>query len=543
MKINLTKLLCIGIILIISIALWTRKITVGGFSWSDAPIHAMDGVFVYDFISSFPIEDAKDWAYRYYAKYPCLGLIVFYPPLYPLVEAGMYFLLGISVFAARMTVVLFGVLGATGLYLLLKELFDDNFLSILLALVWITLPSTVNWATQVMLEVPTTSMIILSAYFYLRFRGTQKVLWWVLMWVFVLLAFLTKQWSVFIIPVFVVDYLIAKRFKGIDLAKIIIGVISLLLIFLYIHFTGKVAYLSKLLVKGEVPWKHITEISTWFFYLKSLPEVVGWLVLILTVAGVICIAVKRKFVKFALPLFWFVVFYLFATVIWWKEVRYFYLITPSCVILIGGVFLISNRRVFRNVIYIVVLSAVVYQAVFAWFSFPRRLNNYIDSARFVSAQPDAKFVLVDAIRDGQFIFDLRRVQGKDGKVWVLRGSKLLYSRAARKRWWYEEYVKSEEDILEIIRKYHIRYVVVEDRPPDHPNWREFFLRPSLLLRNLLKESRLFKEVYVQPVSVDDVIWRRVNLKVYRYVGRFDKIKWTISIPIPAMGGEIRLPLE
>src|SRR5690242_10154064 len=53
----------------------------GAFYWSDAPRHALNGVFVMDFLRAAPIHDPAGFAYRYYAQYPALTILL-YPPLF-----------------------------------------------------------------------------------------------------------------------------------------------------------------------------------------------------------------------------------------------------------------------------------------------------------------------------------------------------------------------------------------------------------------------------------------------------------------------------
>ena len=67
----------------------------GAFYWSDAPRHALNGVFVKDLLLDLPLDDPAGYAYRYYAQYPALT-ILFYPPLFYAISAPFYALLGVS---------------------------------------------------------------------------------------------------------------------------------------------------------------------------------------------------------------------------------------------------------------------------------------------------------------------------------------------------------------------------------------------------------------------------------------------------------------
>ena len=66
----------------------------GEFWWSDAPRHALNGVFVKDLIAAMPAHPGA-WAMQYYVQYPALT-ILFYPPLFYAISAPFYALFGVS---------------------------------------------------------------------------------------------------------------------------------------------------------------------------------------------------------------------------------------------------------------------------------------------------------------------------------------------------------------------------------------------------------------------------------------------------------------
>jgi len=90
----------------------------GEFWWSDAPRHALNGVFVNDLVATMPAHPAA-WAMQYYVKYPALT-ILFYPPLFYVVSAPFYALLGVSHATALVVVMVHYFALACGLYLLAR---------------------------------------------------------------------------------------------------------------------------------------------------------------------------------------------------------------------------------------------------------------------------------------------------------------------------------------------------------------------------------------------------------------------------------------
>ncbi len=517
----------------------------GGFSWSDAPLHAMDGVFIYDFVHALPISNAKQWAYQYYARYPSLGLIVFYPPFFAIVEACVYALLGISVFAARFTVIVFAVIAFWSIYLIAKMLFDKTS-ALLAAGIWATLPATVVWSRMVMLEIPTTAIILAGSFCYLKYRESEHIRWLAMTAIFVVIAFMTKQWAIFIAGVFLIDLLMQNGWKKtFSQRNIIAACLAAGVIVGYMIFSSRYAALSKLLVRGN-HWRHLFQIESWLFYIKSLPEIFGIPALCLAVAGLLIAIVYKQIRAIRIAILWAGIFYLFATVIAYKEVRYFYFITPAGVLIaVGGLSATLKQTNLARTGQILLGVLLGLQTVNALRISPERLNDYSQAANLIVKRNDANLVLVDATREGQFIFDMRRLQGSDGRIFILRGSKLLYSRAARRRWRYQEHIKTQADILQLIRRYAIRYIVVESTAPDVPDWQDYFPPPSQKLRRLLRKKKLFRKLAEFPVSPrrEDKIWGNVKLQVYRYRGRLKRKSETIKIPIPSMGRDIYIKLR
>ncbi len=531
-------------IVAISLLVWSRQIHVGGFSWSDAPLHAMDGVFVLDLAKAAPIGHLKGWMQDYYARYPSLGMIVFYPPFFATVEATFYAIFGISVLTARLSVLFFAVGGLLAMYWVARQLFDRT-AGLLAAGLWASLPGTVLWSRQVMLEVPTTAMLLATCGCYLQYKTSRSVTWLVLTAVGLVLATFTKQWAIFFGVVLLLDLVrslgIRKTFST---PHALAGGVSLLVIGAYMVMSARYAALSKYLVWEDGGWRHLLGIDNWLFYLKSLPQedVMGWPMVGFAALGFLLAASASQVKRLRVATLWAVVFYIFASVISYKEPRYLYLITPAGVLLaVGGLCHGLEKTRLKVTGRALLTFLMLYQFAYGWGQDPERLTSYDPAARLICEKGDSNLVLVDATREGQFIFDMRRAQGAEGDIYTLRGSKLLYSRAARKRWGYREYVQNESDVLRLIRDYGIRYVVVESAPPVIPDWEDFFPRPSQLLRKVLRDARSFERLMDFPID-NGPVWNGVHLEVYRYRGPLADSRQTLTIPMPSMGRDIEVTL-
>jgi hypothetical protein len=552
---------------VVSLILWGHGTLHGGLGWSDAPLHAMDGVFVHDLVKAklfvsgtkqtnqnkiaAPPSEARndnhkdsisEWATNYYVRYPCLGLIVFYPPMHAIVEAMFYSLFGVSVITAKCSVFFFGLMGFFSMVWLGRQLFNPT-AGFFAGAIWATLPSTVLWSQDVMLEIPTTAMLILTCALYVRFKNTNSFRWWVLTCVSFVLSVLTKQWAIFFGAVLAIDQYRSGGFKKSKLSATLAGLgSSFLVIILYLTFSGRYAALSRFLVTGDPPWRHLLTSSTWLFYLKAMPDVLGWPMIGFTGIGFLLTAVNRQMKKIRIPIVWFIAFYFFATIIAYKEPRYLYPIVPAGVLLASAG--LSEGLVRTRVGWLgrfLLFGVLVVQAVHGLMKSPQQFNDYSQAARLVSGYSSSPLVLVDAVRDGQFIFDMRRINGADGKFYILRGSKLLYSRAARTRWLYEQYVRNEDEILQMIQSIGIRTIVVESSPPNIPDWQDYFPLPCQWLRQLLKQNPDFEKIASYPVGDDDV-WKGVTLDVYRYNGKITPQTDTLIIPIPSMGRNVKIKL-
>ena len=133
----------------------------GSYWWSDAPRHALNGVFVKDLVAAAPWSDPSRYAYDYYAQYPALT-ILFYPPLFYAISAPFYALFGVSEGTALLVVALHYVAFAWGAWALFR-CWLPAWPAAAAAAMLMVLPEIAFWGRQVMLEVPSLAFFIWSA--------------------------------------------------------------------------------------------------------------------------------------------------------------------------------------------------------------------------------------------------------------------------------------------------------------------------------------------------------------------------------------------
>src|SRR5262249_50640116 len=102
-----------------------RGISKGELDYNvDEAQHGVTGLFFADFLSDRPLAHPVQYAYHYYAQYPALGF-VHWPPLFHFCEGVLFLLLGPSVIAARLTVLLFALLGSVFWFKLVSKVENE----------------------------------------------------------------------------------------------------------------------------------------------------------------------------------------------------------------------------------------------------------------------------------------------------------------------------------------------------------------------------------------------------------------------------------
>ncbi|UCD27974.1 MAG: glycosyltransferase family 39 protein [Planctomycetota bacterium] len=545
-----------AIILVVS----ARQLSVGGLSWSDAPLHTMDGVFIHDLLIEHPTGDLKNWAKQFYLKHQCLGIVVYYPPLFAAVEAVVFLTIGVSIVAARLTVLLF-VIGAVWLiYWLTRRLFGTS-AGIAAAILTLTTTAGVTWSRIVMLEWPATFFILLTLWAYRQYRENPRWIDGILIALGIAGSYFTKQTAVFVLLVILLHVIMDKRRRDIYRRSLLIPMITaLLLIGVYAVATAGYNKLAPQLIAGSPPFRHLISFDNWIWYIRELPGIIGWPMLIgLILAGITILATSIKSPKdsqvsqnnkertqihkrnISLPVIWFCLWWLICTVFAANETRYFFFAVPPAAILVatGLLRLDGQRRLGIGSLLLIVLCSI--QTVTAVLETTYRLPNMQPTVEFLARQNDADLVLVDAVRDGQFIFDVRTTPQARNRIIPMRASKFLYSRAARTKYDYQAHINNRQELIAWLDQLGIRYLVIEDRLPITTD-RSADPPPRIMLRQTLQEKQQFEPVFSQSLAGNHPHWQKVNLVTYRYLNAKTRRSNTITIRIPAMGKELSFTL-
>jgi hypothetical protein len=149
-------------------AVIAATVAVAALHWSndglwfqgDAPRHAANGLFLFDYLRSLPAEPVS-FALSYYARYPIITPLV-YPPLFYLFEALAFALLGPSPLVAKSLVLASGSI--LGLYTMAWARRWGGAAAGWAGACVVLLPGFVHYSNAVLLNVPATALGIGALY-------------------------------------------------------------------------------------------------------------------------------------------------------------------------------------------------------------------------------------------------------------------------------------------------------------------------------------------------------------------------------------------
>lgn len=434
------------------------------FSWSDAPRHALNGVFIKDLFAAAPFGDPAGYAYAYYAKYPALT-ILFYPPLFYAISAPFYALFGVSENTALLVIGLHYIAFAWGSWRLFR-FWLGQWQALAATVMLVAAPEIAFWGRQVMLEIPSLAFSVWSAVLFTRYRRESRssLLYWALL--LLVLAMYTKLTAGFMALVYAATLLAERR--GALLrdrhawGAAILALVGLVpLVVLTLKF-GQANVQSATGIADSLASR--SSLAGWTWYLERLPGQLGWPLVIAAIAGALVLLKRRRAEGFMQGdlLFWtlwFVFGYLFFSAIDLKEARHSLFILPPVVL--AAVLALSSLLPARAVVPASVALAALVLGQTALMRPVHYVGGYAEAADFV-AQKAARgtAVLFSGYRDGSFVFNMRAREDRQDMS-VVRADKLLLNVAVRRELGVKEKELDEAAISERIDSLGIEYVVVQ----------------------------------------------------------------------------------
>ena len=434
------------------------------FSWSDAPRHALNGVFIKDLFIDAPLGDPVGYAYAYYTKYPALT-ILFYPPLFYAISAPFYALFGVSEHTALLVIGLHYVAFAWG-SLRLFRFWLGEWQALAAAVMLIAAPEIAFWGRQVMLEIPSLAFSIWSAVLFTRYRRESRssLLYWTL--VLLVMAMYTKLTAGFMALVYAVTLLAERRSTLLRdrhaWGAALLGLVGLIpLLVLTVKF-GQANVQSATGIADALASR--SSLAGWTWYVERLPGQLGWPLVIAAAVGALVLLKRRRIEGFIRGdllfwMLWFLFGYLFFSAIDLKEARHSLFILPPVVLV--AVLALSTLLPARAVAPACAVLAVLVLGQTALMRPVHYVGGYSEAADFVARKAKrGTAVLFSGYRDGSFVFNMRAREDRRDMS-VVRADKLLLNVAVRRELGVKEKELDEAAISERIDSLGIEYVVVQ----------------------------------------------------------------------------------
>ncbi len=507
------RVLLLFVLLVVTVVA-LRGIDQGEFNLNvDETIHAVTGLYFADFLRDLPLTHPIQYTYEYYAQYPALGLI-HWPPFFYFVEGLAFLLLGPSAVVARLTVLLFALVGLSFWFKLITELHDE--LTAAASTLFLAfLPTVLLYTKAAMLEVPSLALCIGSIYFWIKYLREETARYLYGFVIFTALALLTKQNAIFILPFCLLTFLATRKwhllknwalYRAVALGFVLVAPFYFLTLLVHRQTVIDHVVMANDQFRASL-FQRLIQDNRLTFYWQALPDQLGWPLLALSILGILTCWRWGKRDTNLLMLAWIVACYVTFTFLGARAPRYVIYWLPPFVYFAAAPLTInfSSSRV-RVLSRVILLVLILMQARIAWAYERPYVVGYAAMAKHLvehARHGDPTLLLFDGALPGNLIFYLRAYDPARRFV-VLR--KMLYTTRLMKAIEYRELVQTESDIQELIDRYGIKYVLITE------NTRLDF-KAQKILRDLLQTPQ-FRQTQRIQIESSRPTWQGVELVLY-----------------------------
>ena len=465
------------------------------FASADSPRHALNGAFVLDALRALPWRDPLGYAADYYLRYPSLS-IGFYPPLFYLAEAAVYAVIGVSHFAAQLTVALFALLLAGAAYRLAR-LVLPRWLALGATLLLLGAPEMALWTRQVMLDSPVQALLMAGVLGFARHlrRGRPGDLWLAAL---ALVAALYVKFSVCFIAVPLAAALLAARgWRGLlDRRLGLVAAVALLAALPALWLTWSFGAVNLDNVAGRAAGQPFASLARWTYYLGQLPGQLGWATVILAVPGGFFLWRRASAAVggWLAVLFagWAGFGWLFFSAIRVHEPRHDLMILFPIVLAAASAVagLLAERRAAPALLALGAASVLWALAT----PVPRVAGYAAIAERVAELAPANAVVLFSGYRDGNFVFAMR-ADGRRGDLSILRANKWLLRFAVDRHWGIAQTGYDRPGLEAALHDHGVAVAVAQ-----RGFWDD--LEQMALLRDILHDPAAWRPVATLPISGD-----------------------------------------
>jgi hypothetical protein len=246
----------------------------------DGAVHASNGALFLSLFSDLPRvkESPMAWLYEYYHQYPGLS-VRRHPPLFGLVEGGVYSITGVSVVGGKLTMLLFTMALAGGVYFMTLQFWKSDLVAFLTSLLLLTTPQVLYLMRTIHLDIPSLAFASWGLYFYGRWLDTGRQRWPCLLLIvlFMTLSLYTYQFPMFIVAGMFL-HLLTIEGSGIlrNRRLVLAGALFLMLLTplaihqFYLARDNVGAAIGEDTFPGFTPEKSKLTLAYWTYYAKAL---------------------------------------------------------------------------------------------------------------------------------------------------------------------------------------------------------------------------------------------------------------------------------
>lgn len=438
-------------------------------AFTDASRHAMNGALIYDIVREGGWHDPVNYTKKYYAKLPATSL-PYHPPVFPVWEAAVYSIMGVTYVAARMAVGLAVALCCVLLYRIVMTTHGSPLLAVAVVITSAMLPFSQWLAQEVMLEFPSFVFVLiaLTCAYHLNQGGPRAAAWATGFALSASIAIWTRQYAAMLVAIPPGLAVLSGSWKKIRDPRMWAAIAFVLL-----SFGGVIAYSKAANTFKSEEWgaqtyaqpealaemliRHFGRIDNVF--VGTLGPVAAGLLAISLLVWIVQ-RIRRQPIPQYLDFYvlWVIAVLALMMILPYMESRYLFYALPPSLVIVASVtqYAVARKLSMRSATALGTLVIVTAVAVHAsvtvdWVGGPRPgmapwVRGPREAARFVlDSKPNR--VLYCGTHNGTFIFAVRSLD-QEHRTTVIRGDK----------------IRPENNWPRYIQDLGINYLVVETNP-------------------------------------------------------------------------------
>jgi hypothetical protein len=433
----------------------------------DETRHVMTGVFVHDAIQDAGYRTPKAYAQRYYAQYPCLGLLVWPPGFYALQGVAMT-VFGPTFEVGRWTAFACCLVACAYLFGLANRTHGPA-VACLAALVFGLCRETFEHSRAVMLEVPTVAAALGFIFHFERYLDRRRRWELLLVGFWLVVTGLMRYDAVVLLPYVLLRLAVTKRFALLRRWDVLLTVGGVLVALAPVYGLAAMHIGDQHAIGATAGTNEEVSRDGWdgiLYYPYRLWHQLGFYAAeFAVIGGLVALVVPTIRAKSGIYLALIAATYGTFTPMAEQESRHSIYWLPAWAVLAAESCFLPWRLA-RDRLVSGVLAFLLVLATSTWILLQPVpwVQGYGDAAKYVLANSRGPTVcLFDGLMDGTFIYEMRAAD-PTRRVWVYRGDKLFYAVRSDPAAGYKEWVETDADLRRRLEAAAPDFIVLEDPP-------------------------------------------------------------------------------